>query len=241
MHPTSDVLIHFHGVTTTVEPILLDSGIDAVYVVANLGSASGPYEDAFAARGSLGSYLASIQSSIAQKCAGSPRGFGRVALSGWSAGYGAIFRIIARDEDADRVDAVLLADGMHSRFDNRFRHVNAPAMAPYTNFAERAARGEKLMVVSHTAIPTPTYASTTETAHFLIETLHLERHELDEPGPVPGMRHTEHAERGGLFIDGYAGADVDAHKLQLTHIGETLWPRLRTAWTTRASKQGRPN
>lgn len=231
VHSTSDVLIHFHGASITVEPILLESGIDAIYVVATLGNASGPYEDTFAVRGSFSRYLASIQATVAAQCAGAPRALGRVALSAWSAGYGAVFRIIARAEDADRVDAVLLADGMHSRFDaGAYRHVNAPAMAPYTNFAERAARGEKLMVVTHTAIGTPNYASTTETAHFLMATLHIPRQELDEAGPAPEMRHTEHAERGGLSIDGYSGADAEAHKLQLKHIGETMWPRLRAAW-----------
>lgn len=234
VHPTSDVLIHFHGVMTTVEPMLLESGIDAVYVVANMGSASGPYEDAFAVRGSFAKYLESIRSKVAARCVGAPRMLGRVALSGWSAGYGAIFRVIARKEDADRVDAVLLADGMHSRFDpGVYRHVNAPAMAPYADFAERALSGEKLMAVTHTAIPTPNYASTTETAHFLMAALRVERRDLDEPGPVPEMRHTEHGECGRLFIDGYAGADAEAHKLQLIHIGETLWPRLRAAWGSR--------
>lgn len=230
LKPESDVLIHFHGAISTVEPRLLRSGIDAVYVVANLGEGSGPYEDAFAAPGTLSAYLDDARSHLAAHCGGLPRSFARVGLSAWSAGYGAVFRIIARPEDAARVDAVLLADGLHVGFDNSYRRVSALAMQPFTHFAERAALGDKLMAITHTAISTPTYASTSETARFLVDTLHVDRQVLDEPGPLAAMRHVEHAARGNLIVDGYSGADAKAHADQLYSIDATLWPQLNRYW-----------
>jgi hypothetical protein len=230
LEPTTDVLVHFHGAITTVEPRLLRSGIDAVYIVSNLGEGSGPYEDAFATPQALFAYLERARSRLSAECDGMPRSFGRIGLSAWSAGYGAVFRIIARPEDAARIDAVLLADGLHVGFDNDHRHVSALAMQPFTRFAERAALRETLMAITHTAISTPTYASTSETAHFLAETLHVDREDLDEPGPLPAMHHTEHTASGYLTIDGYSGVDAQAHADQLFSIDVTLWPQLKRYW-----------
>ena len=66
----------------------------------------------------------------------------RIALSGWSAGYGAVFRVLDRERDAVRVDAVLLADGLHASLDQTSkyeRHVSIDHMAPFTAFADEAS------------------------------------------------------------------------------------------------------
>src|SRR5207244_3237469 len=44
---------------------------------------------------------------------------GRLALSAWSAGYGSVSAILRVPTNAKRVDAVLLADGLHSDFVGR--------------------------------------------------------------------------------------------------------------------------
>ena len=48
------------------------------------------------------------------------------------------------------------------------------------------------------------------------------------------MRHTEHAELGSFFVDGYAGGDARAHCTHLYAIGDTLWTRLRERWSNGA-------
>jgi hypothetical protein len=228
-----DLLIHFHGAYSTVEPLLMKSGIDAVYVVVNRGIGSGAYENAFARPKSLDAYLGQINAEVNRRCGGA-RSVGRVALSGWSAGYGGIYRVLARSVEAARVDAVLLADGMHVGFENG-RRVRAAAMAPFQSFAARAARDEKLMVVTHSAIVPPTYASTTATAHFLTDSLGMRREALKLDGPVAGMKRLEHAEQGSFVVDGYAGDDARAHCAQLRAIGDILWARLRVRWSTAAN------
>jgi hypothetical protein len=229
-----NVLIHFHGAYSTVEPILMQSGIDGVYVVMNLGIGSGAYEDAFAAPGSLTSYLGMIEQRINQRCGSSERNVDRVALSGWSAGYGAIIKALSRPKEAARIDTVLLSDGLHVGFEpGRGRHVRALAMEPFQKFAASAARGETMMAITHSAIIPPTYASTTETAKFLADSLDVATLPVDENGPLPEMRRISHAERGNLTIDGFAGMDARAHCKQLYAIGDTLWSRLAARWSKR--------
>jgi len=225
-----DVLIHFHGAFATVEPQLMQSGIDAVYLVQNLGNGSGAYEDAYAGRGALGAQLESIRRTLDLYCGGSARSVARVALSGWSAGYGAIYRILARPAEAARVDAILLADGMHVGYEPGSRRVRAVAMAPYLNFAAASARGERLMAVTHSAITPPGYASTSATAEFLVRELALDPAPAGNAEPRPGMHSTGSNSRGSLSISGYAGGDARAHCDHLYAIGDTLWSQLRERW-----------
>lgn len=230
--PAFDVLIHFHGAYTTTEPQLMNSGVDAVYLIKNLGNGSGPYESAFAAPGALDAELAAIRARINRSCGGPTRDVARVALSGWSAGYGAIYRILARPAEAARVDAVLLADGMHVGFEPGSRRVRGAAMTPFVDFARLAAHGDKLMAITHSAIVPPTYASTTQTARFIVDQLAAPA--IDDPlrEPRPGMLLDSSFGRGELHVSGYAGNDKHAHCDHLYAISKVLWSRLRERWSS---------
>jgi hypothetical protein len=230
---TFDVLIHFHGAYTTTEPQLMKSGINAVYVVKNLGNFSGPYESAFASPGSFKAEIAAIRARINRSCGGPERSVGRIALSGWSAGYGAIYKILARPDDAARVDAVVLADGMHVGYEPGSHRVRSAAMTPFIDFAKAAAQGEKLMAVTHSAIVPPSYASTTETARFIRDQLNLTPAAEGSEEPRAGMHRTSNDARGDLHVTGYAGGDAHAHCDHLYAISTTLWSRLRDRWQRR--------
>ncbi len=224
-----DVIVHFHGAPETVVPAFERAGIDAVLVIVNLGIGSGPYENAFISAGSLDALLASVHKVVVKHCPMPERALGRLALSSWSAGYGAIYRILARQDAAQRVDAVLLSDGLHAGFDDKFRnHVNALQMAPFDAYAERAVRGDALMAITHSAIVT-TYASTTETASHLLEGRGLERESVDEAGPRR-MKLISRAEKGSFSVHGYAGGDTHAHCDHLYAMDQTLLAPLSARW-----------
>ena len=231
-----DVLIHFHGVPSRVEQAFSHSGVAAVLVVVNLGIGSGPYEDAMRQDGSLAQMLDEIDR-VMQKHCPAKSGTGaraRVALSAWSAGYGAAYRVLANKHDRELVDAILLADGLHAGFRDKFRqHMNEQQMAPFTHFAELAAKGDKLFAITHTAIVTPSYASTTETSKFLMDQLGAELEQVNEVGPLPSMHLTTKADMGGFHVRGFAGGDTNAHCDHLYAIGDTLFSQLATRWSGR--------
>lgn len=227
-----DLVVHFHGAPEMIEPVFQRAGIPAVFVVINLGIGSGPYEDAFIADGSLARLLDEVDGIVTKACPHPSGSRGRLALSAWSAGYGAAYRVLANKTDRELVDAVLLADGLHAGFLDKFRQqVNPGQMAPFDGFAERAVNGEKLFGITHTSIITPNYASTTETARYLEDKHGAERSEVQEAGPRPSMKLTSRADRGGLHVRGFAGNDTDAHCDHLYAIGDTLYPMLRERWT----------
>jgi len=226
-----DVVVHFHGAPVTIEPAFARADIPAVFVVLNLGIGSGPYEQAFIADGSLSSLLAEVDKIVDKHCPGKGGERHRVALSAWSAGYGAIYRVLANSADRKLVDAVLLADGLHAGFLDKHRQkLNDLQMAPFTRFAEAAARGEKLFAMTHTAIVTPGYSSAAESASYLIETLGLSRQPVHESGPRASMVRVSRANRAGFHIQGFAGNDTDAHCDHLYAIGDTLLSILKERW-----------
>lgn len=225
-----DLLVHYHGAPAVVEAAFEHSGIDGALVIYNLGIGSGAYEDPYSMPGSYDRMVESVRLAIRDLCpsAAQPK---RVALSGWSAGYGAILHIIDRVKDAARVDAVLLADGMHVGFEPvGFRKVSAISMAPFTLFADEAIAGKKLFAITHSTIQTP-YASTTETGEFLLETEGLAVDRREVQGPRPSMTQTSRADREGFHLRGFAGEDKAAHCDHLFAFGELLLTPLAERWS----------
>ncbi|MGC4089808.1 MAG: hypothetical protein QM756_18370 [Polyangiaceae bacterium] len=228
-----DLVVHFHGAPTAMEPAFEKSGLGGVLAIFNLGIGSGAYEDAFQTPSSFNEMLGRVSTVVSEMCPGASMKLGRIALSSWSAGYGAVWHIIDRQANADRIDAVMLSDGLHAGFEpdkKRERVVNSASMAAFTLFADRAVNSEKLFAITHSSIVTP-YASTTETASYLLTQENVTRVPLNEQGPRPNMIQTSRADRGALHVMGYAGNDKPDHCDQLHAIGDTLFPYLHARWS----------
>jgi len=228
-----DLVLHFHGAPTAVEPVFERSNIDGVLAILNLGTGSGRYDSAFQPAGALEAAVARVQAVVRDLCPGASNGVRRIALSAWSAGYGAVFRILDRPEGAARVDAVLLADGLHAGFEygaKRERRVSVDQMAPFMAFADEAVGRRKLFAVTHSAITTP-YASTTETADFLLSQVGAERRPVVEAPIRSGMAAGSRADAGDFHVTGFPGGNEAAHCDHLFAMGETLLPYLKERWT----------
>ncbi|MFC1641422.1 hypothetical protein ACFL5O_01850 [Myxococcota bacterium] len=222
-----DVVLLFHGAPTTVIPRFIASNLDAVLVVINKGIGSGPYSRALALASQVDGLLARVQVAIADQCDLEDATISRLALSSWSAGYGAIQQFLRKRPE--HVDAVLLADGLHVGFvDHKYRKVATQQLNEFSEFARQASRGEKLMMITHSAILPPEYAGAAETAMALSQAAHA------PTWPVThhkhGMRQLTAARRGHFYAEGYAGNDKAAHARHLYSIGETLFTRLREYW-----------
>jgi len=225
-----DLLIHFHGAPPVLEAAFEKSGIDGVLVIYNWGIGSGAYEDPFAAPGTFSQVIANITAGVRELCptAAEPK---RIGLSAWSAGYGAVWRILDRQNDAARVDSVLLADGLHCGFvgNEHERQVNPAQMAAFELFADQAVADKRLFAITHSTIQTP-YASTTETSSYLLDAEGVARIQLSMPGPRPDMELTSRADRGSFHVRGFAGQDKAAHANQLYSFGDLLLPYLKERW-----------
>jgi pimeloyl-ACP methyl ester carboxylesterase len=202
------------------------SGSGTVVAVVNLGAGSGIYDRSFSAPAAFDSLLASIANETSAAL-GHPVRIGRVTLVGFSAGHGAVRAILRDPKHFERVDAILLLDGMHTSYVPEGQPLAAGGTLDSTNlvafeaFARAAMKGEKRFVVTHSEIFPGTFASTTETADWLIRSLALTRAPVLKWGPR-GMQQLSEVKAGRFQLLGFAGNSAPDHIDQLHGLPEFL-------------------
>ena len=221
-----DVVVHFHGAAWLPQQAVATSARDAVAAVVNLGAGSGAYDRAFTDPAAFDSLLAGIARETAA-AAGHPIRLGRVTLVGFSAGHGAIRAILREPRHLASVAGVLLLDGMHTSYVPEGTVLEKGATLDTTNlvafaaFARAAVRGEKRLVVTHSEIFPGTFASTTETADWLLRALGLSRTPVLRWGPR-GMQQLSEVRAGRFALLGFAGNSAPDHIDHLHAMPELL-------------------
>jgi hypothetical protein len=209
----------YDGVHTLVRDKMQNANVNAVLAVFNAGNGAEKYSQAYQAGGTLSSLLKQIQMAVAPLC-GADAQPKRIALLGFSAGYAAVEKILSRPEDRERVDAALLADGLHAGFTDVWKRQMAPnALQAFRDFGELAKQGKKLFAITHSSIMTDGYASTTECSRYLLTALGV---------PVEGPLVS--AKSGDFSIQGFDGNDKTAHIVQFRQMDQTLLSKLRERW-----------
>ena len=135
-----------------------------------------------------------------------------------------------------RIDALVMADSIYAGFtgDPAERKVDPELMQGFLRFARDAAAGKKIMVISHSQLVPETYASTAETADFLLKDLGIEREEIDEPW-ADGWRCVSRTQKNGLYVYGFGG-DTGADHMKHLH---NLWRLLAVAWGSHPPTNGK--
>jgi len=208
------LLVHFHGDTWLPEVAARDSGVAAISIY--VGEGSGTYARAFADPRRFGALIREAE-------AKADVSFATIALTAWSAGYGGVREILAVPEYYQRVDSVLLIDGLHAGYRGT---PGAPGtdlepehLAIFAQFARDAVAGNKRMIITHSEIFPGAFASTTESADCLINLLGLRRRSMVRPGPMGTQQLTE-ASAGRFLVLGYAGDAAPDHVDQLHALPE---------------------
>jgi hypothetical protein len=213
----ADLVIHFLGASWLPMQAAEDSGRPLVIASVNLGAGSARYSMPF--------QDASVFPRLVERIKAQSPPIRAMYLSGFSAGYGAIREIITQTPDT--IDGVLLIDGLHTGYVPERKVVAEGGMLdetklmPFLRYAERASRGEKRMVITHSEIFPGTFASTTETIDWLIAQLGMKRTPVVQWGPH-GMQQLSEARRGSLIIRGFAGNSAPDHIDQLHGLGTFL-------------------
>ena len=207
-HPA--ILFFFHGGEWLPQVAAEQNKIAAFTVQA--GSGSSTYARLFDDPGRFMALLKEAESRSGVR-------FGRVILGAWSAGCGAIRQILQTPASYARVDAVLLIDGIHtdyvdgtpgpleSRIDTRNLEI-------WLQLGRDAIAGGKSAIVTHSEIFPGTFASTTETADYLVGQLGVKRAPILKWGPM-GMQQLSEASAGKFLVIGYAGNSAPDHVDQL--------------------------
>ena len=208
---TIDLVIHFHGAAF----IPNQSAVNAAVAVLNLGAGSGVYHRSFQNPLVFDSLLAAVQGEIVHVTK-KPVLIGRIVLTGFSAGHGAIRAILLDPRHFARVDDILLMDGLHTSYLPEGKVLadsgvlDTMNLAAFANFARAAVRGEKRFLVTHSEIFPGTFASTTECANWLLNALGLRRNAVLRWGPR-GMQQLSEVKAGRFELLGFAGNSAPDH------------------------------
>ncbi|MGE0320921.1 MAG: hypothetical protein AB7K71_03175 [Polyangiaceae bacterium] len=192
-----DLVVHFHGQRPASKE-LIRTGEDLVFLGVSLGIGKAyapPFHD-----GKLFLQLISGVEKELSKRLGRAAHVRRMALSGWSRGFEAIGEVLTQPL-ADKVDALILLDSFHGSRDLEAR---ALRLAPFVAFGKAALTGKRFFFLSHSAIPTEDYASTTETVHWLVWELAGKPIPAQRKDPL-GLQLTDFYSAGDFHARGYAG------------------------------------
>lgn len=201
------LFVHFHGASWVAEVAAARNGRFAVISVQS-GTGSSTYAKQFSDRDLFGAMLheATEKTGIT---------FGPISLTAWSAGHGAVREILSVPEYYDRVQKVLLLDGLHTGYVNGKSgplesELERDHLDIFLKFAKDAVAGRKTFVITHSEIFPGTFASTTETADWLISQLGLKRHAVLRWGPSKTQQLSE-VRAGKFLLMGYAGNSAPDH------------------------------
>jgi hypothetical protein len=223
---TFDLVVHFHGAAFLPHRAVADANGHSVAAVLNLGAGSGVYHRAFADPSVFDSLLHRVSREVST-ASGRPMSISNVTLTGFSAGHGSIRAILLEPRHFEMVDGVLLMDGMHTSYVPERKPLADSGTLDTTNleafarFARAAKRGDKRFLVTHSEIFPGTFASTTETADWLLRAIALRRKPVLEWGPR-GMQQTSSVRAGRFELMGFAGNSAPDHVDHLHAMPELL-------------------
>lgn len=231
-----DLVVHFHG----HEPIrkeFVKTGHGVVLVGIDLGIGSGPYESTCRDSHRLPMSVASVEEKMRKRSGKKNAHVKHLALSSWSAGYGAISQIL-RQPIADKVEGVVLLDSLHAGYQEGGKkgQVRGAQIAHFVDYAKLATKGKRLFFLSHSSIIPPGYASTTEVAKHVVDELGGKlktAHRKD----VLGLEMIDRWDKSKAHVRGYEGDDKPDHCAHIGLIADVMKTHLVPKWKTPAPKK----
>ena len=215
---TVPLLMFFHGGAWLPEVAAAKNGNTAVISI-QIGSGSGVYARQFEGNGKFEELLAEAEQKSGMR-------FKPVTIGGWSAGNGAVREILKSADSYARVQRVLMIDGIHASYVNGTPGPLESEIVPdnlqiFQKLARDAMAGRKQAIITHSEIFPGTYASTTETADFLVSQLGLKRKAVLRWGPM-GTQQLSEVKKGKFIMAGFAGNSAPDHVDQLHSLPEYL-------------------
>jgi len=206
-----DLVVHFHGTSWVAEENLYRSRKNAVLVSVHLGTLSSPYRLYFQNQEAFQKILdTTLQVLNDHGIVRNPE-IHFLCITSFSAGYGGVRELLKVAKYYDMINAILLADGLHCNYADSIAHtLDENQMAGFLRFARDAAEGRKIMIVTHSQIVPGNYASTTETANYLINGVGGSRVAVSDTNEL-GMHYTSRCDVKQFHVHSFTGETGKDH------------------------------
>lgn len=166
------VSMHFLGGNDALMQKFCDIGFNAVHYNSSLTGRSQQFKEPFLPHAEyFGEILEAIEGAVRQQCNAPDARVGNIAVSSFSAGYGAVREILKVPEYFERIQTLFLLDTVYAGWvSDEVRVPQVEQMIDFMRFAQAAARREKRLIVSHIDYDCDDagYCSTRKTAELLL-------------------------------------------------------------------------
>jgi hypothetical protein len=239
-----DLLVHFHGSAVVVAESAAAAKLNAVVYVSNADGGK-KYWKRFQSPQAFAQLLEDVRAHLAKKGLRDAR-LGRLALSSWSSGYGALIQILHNNKHADAVDAVLILEGLHARWVNeRRRLVDKSSLSALIQFGRAATERSKLLAISHSGVVIEDLADSGTVSNVILSELGVKREPTSGQPPKVEIRGAATmfpdkqqrwleaataAKSGDLHVLGFRGGYPGHHIPHLVQMSVTVLPLLRDRW-----------
>ncbi|MSP24961.1 MAG: hypothetical protein EXR75_07305 [Myxococcales bacterium] len=210
--PAYDLVLHFHG-GEPARKLLAPANLGVVVRTVDLGAGSERYARALGMPRELHVILDAVERELA------PSRRRHLVVTAWSAGYGAVRALLTHNPEI--ASAFVLLDSVHTSYQPDGHTLEPMGLLPFEELAQRAAHGRPYVLVTHSSIRPPGYASTTEVADAL--TAHVgARRRYGGLAHAAGLEQLTRVDSGAFHVRGYTGIGKDAHCAQLRLLPEIL-------------------
>ena len=208
------LLIFMHGGTWIPEVAAVKHGLAALVIQRGDG-----YKALFEKDGAFESLLATATDKAGMR-------WTQITVGGWSAGCRGVRAMLSSESAVKRIDRVLMIDGIHSSYTDGKpgpleSKIDTEPLQPIAAFAREAMAGRKRLIITHSEIFPGTFASTTETADWLLRELGVKRRAVLEWGPMKTQQISV-AKSGSFHLLGFAGNSAPDHVDQLHALADWL-------------------
>ncbi len=216
------LFLHFQGDRRLAEANLYMARVRAALYTSNLKGLSGAFSRPFRDPAHLDRILAGAEKALSSLLPSGKVSVGRIGITSFSAGFGAVREILKRKEYFDRIDFLLMADSIYASYlSPGIRVPPVEQMVDFMRFAQRAALGKKVMVVAHGRYLPSKYCGTWETADLLLASVGGKRRKVRE-FTRRGVPIRFRFDLGGLHLLANDEAAARSHADFFYMIGELL-------------------
>ncbi|MBI2619671.1 MAG: hypothetical protein HYW57_06285 [Ignavibacteriales bacterium] len=211
-----NLLVLFHTAPYIARDAAVHADFPLITVTVNLGSGSRVYGEAFQNPGTFPRLCDTVVATV-ERHSSRPINLETVIAAGFSAGYGAVRKILSTRSGYSAIDAVLLLDGIHAsyipeRVLAEGGQIDSLDLAAFLTLASDASQpnSEKRFLITHSEIFPGTFVSTTEATDFLLRHLGLRRNAVLQWGPM-GMQLLSDTRQKRFRVLGFAGNAAPDH------------------------------
>ncbi|MGV3613949.1 MAG: hypothetical protein ACO1SV_01320 [Fimbriimonas sp.] len=219
--------VHFHGAPWFAIEEHRRRDLAGPLIAFSNGEGSSRYRAPFLDRDRLGRWVSLVEAALRRR--GGEGRVDRVNISSFSAGYGAVREIVKEARYRALVHRIVLADSMYAGWEPLYpgAKTRRPArldIEPWAEFARLAAAGKKEFVLTHSQVPTDTYANSVACARWVCGMVG-QRPTVLAPSGDRRYPLLTRCDVGGFHVWGYGGADAGAHVVHARRIAD-VWRAL---------------